>query len=237
MIPRKIRGAVVRGEKSIARDAQLSRESHFLASLTKNIRIAVLASAGLITVGSASAAAAAVSSGSSGTASHGVSASAMADALTVKAASKDHASQKRPVAAKKETARKNPAHARAAVDVNAHIRKAAHHQHVVVRAETVNLSPQQIAQGMLAGYGWSGDQWSYLYSLWERESTWSTSATNPSSGAYGIPQALPASQMASAGPNWQNDPATQIKWGLNYIKQRYGSPAAAWAHEQSNGWY
>ena len=62
-------------------------------------------------------------------------------------------------------------------------------------------------------------------------------AENPSSGAYGIPQALPGSQMASAGADWQTSAATQIKWGLTYIQGRYGSPCGAWAHEQSNGWY
>jgi hypothetical protein len=98
-------------------------------------------------------------------------------------------------------------------------------------------TPQQIAQQMLSQYGWSASQFSCLQPLWYHESGWSVTAENPSSGAYGIPQALPASQMASAGPDWQTNPATQIKWGLNYIQQRYGSPCGAWAHEQSAGWY
>jgi hypothetical protein len=80
-------------------------------------------------------------------------------------------------------------------------------------------------------------QWSALQKLWTRESGWRTNATNPSSGAYGIPQALPASKMASAGPDWRTNPNTQIKWGLQYIKDRYGSPAQAWAHEMASGWY
>jgi hypothetical protein len=62
-------------------------------------------------------------------------------------------------------------------------------------------------------------------------------AENSSSGAYGIPQALPGSQMATAGGDWHNNAATQIKWGLTYIQDRYGSPCGAWAHEQSAGWY
>jgi hypothetical protein len=98
-------------------------------------------------------------------------------------------------------------------------------------------SPQQIAEGMLASYGWSSSQFSCLNSLWNVESGWSVTASNPSSGAYGIPQALPGSKMASAGPDWQTDAATQIRWGLNYIKAQYGSPCGAWGHEESDGWY
>jgi hypothetical protein len=99
------------------------------------------------------------------------------------------------------------------------------------------LSPQQLAQSQLSSYGWNGGQWTYLYQLWERESGWSSTATNPTSGAYGIAQALPATQMNSVSGNWKTDPATQISWGMNYIKQRYGDPQAAWAHEEANGWY
>jgi hypothetical protein len=102
---------------------------------------------------------------------------------------------------------------------------------------TPSGSPQQIAQQMLGQFGWSGSQFSCLSPLWEHESGWSVSAENPSSGAYGIPQALPGSQMASAGGDWQTNAATQIKWGLTYIQGRYGSPCGAWAHEQSAGWY
>ncbi len=98
-------------------------------------------------------------------------------------------------------------------------------------------SPRGIAQGMLSSHGWGDDQWSCLNNLWQRESGWNPSASNPSSGAYGIPQALPGSKMASAGSDWRTNPATQIKWGLGYIKDRYGSPCGAWAHSQSVGWY
>ncbi|VEI13034.1 Uncharacterized protein conserved in bacteria [Trueperella bialowiezensis] len=98
-------------------------------------------------------------------------------------------------------------------------------------------SAREIAQGMLASYGWGMDQWSCLDALWQRESNWNTYAANPSSGAYGIPQALPGSKMASAGADWQTNPATQIRWGLGYIQGRYGSPCGAWGHSQSRGWY
>ena len=96
-------------------------------------------------------------------------------------------------------------------------------------------SPKSIAQAKLAERGWSG-QFSCLNSLWEKESGWSTSAANPS-GAYGIPQALPGSKMASSGSDWRTNPATQIDWGLDYISETYGTPCAAWSHSQSNNWY
>jgi hypothetical protein len=91
--------------------------------------------------------------------------------------------------------------------------------------------------GMLGSYGWSSSQFSCLDSLWNQESGWNVYASNQSSGAYGIPQALPGSKMASAGPDWQTNAATQIRWGLGYIQGTYGSPCGAWAHEQADGWY
>jgi hypothetical protein len=98
-------------------------------------------------------------------------------------------------------------------------------------------SPEQIAEQMLSQFGWSSSQFSCLQPLWAQESGWSVTAENPSSGAYGIPQALPGSKMASAGPSWQTDAATQIRWGLTYIQGSYGSPCGAWAHEEADGWY
>jgi hypothetical protein len=98
-------------------------------------------------------------------------------------------------------------------------------------------SPRQIAQATLGSFGWSSSQFSCLDPLWEHESRWSVTAANPGSGAFGIPQALPGSRMASAGPDWQTSAATQITWGLRYIRDTYGSPCAAWSHEQSAGWY
>ena len=98
-------------------------------------------------------------------------------------------------------------------------------------------SPQQIAEQMLSQFGWSSGQFSCLQPLWALESGWNVYASNPSSGAYGIPQALPGSKMASAGPDWQSNAATQIRWGLTYIQGTYGSPCAAWSHEEADGWY
>jgi hypothetical protein len=98
-------------------------------------------------------------------------------------------------------------------------------------------SPQHIAEAMLGSFGWSAGQFSCLDPLWAHESGWSVTAYNAGSGAYGIPQALPGSRMASAGPDWQTNAATQIRWGLEYIKSTYGSPCAAFDHEQATGWY
>lgn len=85
---------------------------------------------------------------------------------------------------------------------------------------------QSIALSMMAGYGWGGDQFTCLVNLWNRESGWNHLAMNASSGAYGIPQALPGNKMASAGADWQTNPATQISWGLGYIQGRYGTRVA-----------
>jgi murein DD-endopeptidase MepM/ murein hydrolase activator NlpD len=97
-------------------------------------------------------------------------------------------------------------------------------------------NPQAMARVLLAGRGWTG-QFGCLNSLWNRESKWNYQAANPSSGAYGIPQALPGSKMSSAGSDWRTNPVTQMKWGLGYIADRYGTPCGAWAHSQSSGWY
>ena len=88
-----------------------------------------------------------------------------------------------------------------------------------------------------ATYGWGSDQFSCLVSLWSKESGWNYQAYNDSSGATGIPQALPGSKMASAGSDWQTSAATQIAWGLGYISSVYGTPCSAWGHSQSTNWY
>ena len=86
-------------------------------------------------------------------------------------------------------------------------------------------------------YGWGDTQFAALDKLWTRESNWNYKAENASSGAYGIPQSLPGSKMASEGADWRTNPETQIRWGLKYIKDRYGSPVAAWNHSEAVGWY
>ena len=96
---------------------------------------------------------------------------------------------------------------------------------------------QSIAYNMMASFGFSPSTYfGCLLDLWNRESGWRYDAEN-ASGAYGIPQALPGSKMASAGADWQTNPATQIRWGLGYIKSIYGNPCSAWAFEEANGYY
>jgi hypothetical protein len=94
-----------------------------------------------------------------------------------------------------------------------------------------------IAAEMIAARGWGTGEYDCLVSLWNKESGWNINAHNASSGAHGIPQALPGSKMASAGADWQTNPATQITWGLGYIQGRYSTPCGAWGHSQSVGWY
>lgn len=86
-------------------------------------------------------------------------------------------------------------------------------------------------------YGWGGDQFGCLVNLWNKESGWNYQASNPSSGAYGIPQSLPGSKMATVGADWATNPITQIRWGLDYISRAYGTPCAAWGHSQAVNWY
>ena len=94
-----------------------------------------------------------------------------------------------------------------------------------------------IAWELLVARGWDTVQYYCLVALWQRESHWNQYAMNPTSGAYGIPQALPGSKMASAGADWATNPRTQILWGLGYIAARYGTPCGAWEHSQVHNWY
>ncbi|HXS62620.1 MAG TPA: lytic transglycosylase domain-containing protein [Streptosporangiaceae bacterium] len=109
-------------------------------------------------------------------------------------------------------------------------------------APTVPAAPpdpgtaQSIAYKMLPSFGFSTDQFGCLNNIWTRESGWNYLAEN-ASGAFGIPQALPGSKMASAGADWATNPATQIKWGLGYIKSVYGTPCDAWGFWQAHSWY
>lgn len=104
----------------------------------------------------------------------------------------------------------------------------------------VHATPEQaklFAQGAAAQMGWTGKEWEDLLWLWNRESGWRWNAENPSSHAYGIPQALPANKMSSAGANWHEDAAIQISWGLSYIKSKYKTPSGAVKHSREIGWY
>lgn len=104
----------------------------------------------------------------------------------------------------------------------------------------VHATPEQAklyAQAACAQLGWTGAMWEDLVKLWTKESNWRWNAENKSSGAYGIPQSLPADKMASAGANWHEDASIQITWGLSYIRSKYGNPSEAWKHSQEVGWY
>ena len=124
---------------------------------------------------------------------------------------------------------------------------AAVHGHTPGPASTASAPPaasagcggsnEALANCMAAAAGWTGSQTACLDWLWTRESNFETGATNPQSGAYGIPQSLPAAKMAAAGADWQTNPATQVRWGLGYIAATYGSPCGAWSHEQAARWY
>jgi hypothetical protein len=114
-------------------------------------------------------------------------------------------------------------------------------KHVPMTAPTpVDVSPgtnRALGFHLLVQFGFAADQWKYLDALWTRESGWNELAENPSSGAYGIPQSLPATKMAVVGRDWRTNPDTQIRWGLAYIAARYGNPQGAWAHSERFGWY
>jgi hypothetical protein len=104
-------------------------------------------------------------------------------------------------------------------------------------AAAITGTPFQIAHTVATQAGLNQQQWVCLDQLWQQESKFQTDARNRRSGAFGIPQALPASRMASAGADWRTNPATQVKWGLSYIRVRYGTACNAWAHWKRARWY
>jgi hypothetical protein len=115
--------------------------------------------------------------------------------------------------------------------------RAAHQAASRSSTRTYSGDPRAIARSMMGSrYSWGASEFSCLDSLWNRESGWRVHAAN-ASGAYGIPQALPGSKMSTVGSDWRDNPATQIAWGLGYIKASYGTPCSAWSHSQSQGWY
>jgi len=103
--------------------------------------------------------------------------------------------------------------------------------------DLTSQDPREIARALLPQFGFSASEFTCLDELYTKESGWNVHADNPTSDAYGIPQALPGSKMASAGADWVNDAATQIRWGLEYIRSSYGTPCAAWGHEMAYNWY
>jgi len=123
---------------------------------------------------------------------------------------------------------------RARVEAAERVSRAKVRQGLLNRAQS---DPKAVGQLLAADRGWQGEQWDCLDSLWNKESGWRWNADNPSSDAYGIPQALPGSKMSSMGSDWSTNPVTQIRWGLQYISSRYGTPCGAWAKSQAVNWY
>lgn len=170
---------------------------------------------------------------------------AAAPALVEKAKAEEAKAAK--IAAAKKAAAKQAADKKAAAKKAAAKKAAAKKKADAARAESLDRSsrsgaratgdPRSIARSMVAKRGWGSEQFGCLDKLWNKESNWLPTAKNPSSSAYGIPQSLPGSKMASAGADWRTNPATQITWGLGYIADRYGSPCSAWAHSRAHNWY
>ena len=154
--------------------------------------------------------------------------------------------KKKAAAAKKAAAKKKAAQARAKAAAAKKAAAAAERKAELREKEAAakaqgyesGSSPKEIARQMMKSkYGWGSEQFTCYNNIIMRESVWKVTADNPTSSAYGIPQALPGSKMASAGPDWRTNPATQIKWGLGYVKERYGTPCAAWSFKSSHDWY
>lgn len=126
-----------------------------------------------------------------------------------------------------------------AIDLRNATIRALHEQRVQqLGYEPSVTDPREIARQIMQNkYGWGADQFSCYDSIIMRESKWNPFADNPHSSAYGIPQALPGSKMASFGADWRTNPATQIRWGLDYVDVRYGTPCQAWGFKRSHGWY
>ncbi len=107
-------------------------------------------------------------------------------------------------------------------------------QGILARAQS---DPKAVGRLLVIDRGWAEGQFGCLDNLWSKESGWRWNAANGSSGAYGIPQSLPGSKMATVASDWDTNPITQITWGLTYISNRYGSPCSAWGHSQAFNWY
>ncbi len=127
--------------------------------------------------------------------------------------------------------------AQAAQDATNRAAAAARSSRSADRQAPPSESPKAIAPALMATYGWGDDQFACLVTMWNHESGWNPNAQNAGSGAYGIPQSLPGSKMAKYGSDWRTNPATQISWGLDYIKTRYSTPCGAWSFWQRGSWY
>lgn len=126
-----------------------------------------------------------------------------------------------------------------AIEVTNATIKALHDQRVQeLGYEPATTDPREIARQIMENkYSWGADQFTCYDNIIMRESRWIVNADNPTSSAYGIPQALPGSRMAAFGADWRTNPATQIRWGLDYVDDRYGTPCQAWSFKSSHGWY
>jgi len=126
-----------------------------------------------------------------------------------------------------------------AIEVTNETIKLLHEQRVQeLGYEPATTDPREIARQIMANkYSWGEDQFSCYNNIIMRESKWIVSADNPHSSAYGIPQALPGKKMAAFGADWRTNPATQIRWGLDYVHVRYGTPCGAWSFKRGHGWY
>jgi hypothetical protein len=156
------------------------------------------------------------------------------DAIAVREAEQE---AKRQAEAKKKALAKQKAEAEKKRKAAAK-RKAAKARIKKLGYEPGTTDPRDIAKQILKNrYDYGSEQYQSFNNIIVRESNWDIDATNPSSGAYGIPQALPAGKMATAGDDWRTNPATQIVWGIEYMKDRYGSPCSAWGFKSSHGWY
>ncbi|MCW2885673.1 MAG: hypothetical protein QOE54_3904 [Streptosporangiaceae bacterium] len=154
------------------------------------------------------------------------------------ASAKQRAYEKQ-VASDRLLAEKAKRDAKAAAALKARLqarRDAAKKAAALAKANPTTAQNKALGKQMNALKGWSGC-WPSLLTMWTHESQWNERADNPGSNAYGIPQALPGSKMASAGPRWQTNSATQISWGLSYIKARYHDPCGAWSFWQAHHWY
>lgn len=163
--------------------------------------------------------------------------SVVAQASEVKAAKAPAAPVHAPAPAKAPAAAPAPAKAPARAAVAAHAPAKAPAPAAAPVAIDDPAGAQAYAAAQLGSYGWAPGQMQCLHKLWTKESDWKTTATNASSGAYGVVQSLPASKMASAGADYRTNYRTQINWGLNYVKERYGSPCGALNFHIAHNWY